>query len=169
MLLENRNYLLFGITFPFHFRTSLVQNYREIPHFRWLGLRVYGHGEVKNVLVLAAIGVDQEGFRRILGVADSHKEDRSGWLGFLKHLKERGPFRLMVVPDHVTAISTKTHAGGPVPFAVCGSDVEPTPGAGYSESAAAATQVVLHEGHRLLPLVFRAATFSASSLTEMSA
>jgi transposase-like protein len=47
-------------------------------------------GEVKNVSVLAAIGVDGVGFRRILGVAEGHKEDKSGWLGFLKALKDRG-------------------------------------------------------------------------------
>jgi putative transposase len=47
-------------------------------------------GEVKNVSVLAAIGVDQDGYRRILGVAEGHKEDKAGWLGFLKHLKDRG-------------------------------------------------------------------------------
>ncbi len=47
-------------------------------------------GEVKNVSVLAAIGVDQDGYRRILGVQEGHKEDKSGWLGFLKHLKDRG-------------------------------------------------------------------------------
>ena len=55
-------------------------------------------GEVKNVSVLAAIGVDQDGFRRMLGVAEGHKEDKAGWLGFLKHLKERGlqGVRLMI-------------------------------------------------------------------------
>jgi len=47
-------------------------------------------GEIKNVSILAAIGVDTEGFRRVLGVAEGHKEDKAGWLGFLKHLKERG-------------------------------------------------------------------------------
>lgn len=47
-------------------------------------------GEIKNVSVLAAIGVDQEGFRHILGVAEGHKEDQAGWLGFLKGLKKRG-------------------------------------------------------------------------------
>jgi transposase-like protein len=47
-------------------------------------------GEVKNVSVLAAIGVDSDGFRRILGVSEGHKEDKSGWLGFLKELKKRG-------------------------------------------------------------------------------
>ena len=55
-------------------------------------------GEVKNVSVLAAIGVDQDGFRRMLGVAEGHKEDKAGWLGFLKHLKARGlqGVRLMI-------------------------------------------------------------------------
>ncbi len=47
-------------------------------------------GEIKNVSVLVAIGVDREGYRRILGVAEGHKEDRSGWSGFLQHLKARG-------------------------------------------------------------------------------
>lgn len=47
-------------------------------------------GEIKNVSVLAAIGVDSDGFRRILGVSEGHKEDKSGWLGFLKELKRRG-------------------------------------------------------------------------------
>jgi transposase-like protein len=47
-------------------------------------------GEIKNVSVLAAIGVDEDGFRRILGVSEGHKEDKAGWLGFLKELKQRG-------------------------------------------------------------------------------
>lgn len=32
-------------------------------------------GEIKNVSVLAAIGVDQDGFRCILGGSEGHKED----------------------------------------------------------------------------------------------
>jgi len=47
-------------------------------------------GEICNVSLLAAIGVDQDGYRRVLGVVEGHKEDKAGWLGFLKHLKERG-------------------------------------------------------------------------------
>lgn len=47
-------------------------------------------GEIKNVSVLVAIGVDQEGYRRILGVQEGHKEDKAGWGGFLRHLKTRG-------------------------------------------------------------------------------
>lgn len=47
-------------------------------------------GEVKNVSVLVAIGVTADGYREILGAAEGAKEDKEGWLGFLRHLKERG-------------------------------------------------------------------------------
>jgi transposase-like protein len=47
-------------------------------------------GEVRNVSVLIAVGVGADGYRTILGVAEGHKEDKSGWSGFLRHLKERG-------------------------------------------------------------------------------
>ena len=47
-------------------------------------------GEIKNVSVLVAVGVGNDGYRRILGVAEGHKEDKAGWGAFLAHLKERG-------------------------------------------------------------------------------
>ena len=47
-------------------------------------------GEVRNVSVLVAIGVNEQGFREILGVVEGEKEDKSGWSGFLQHLKKRG-------------------------------------------------------------------------------
>ena len=47
-------------------------------------------GEVKNVAVLIAIGVDQEGYREVLGVSEGAKEDSESWRSFLRHLKERG-------------------------------------------------------------------------------
>ena len=40
--------------------------------------------------VLVAIGVDQEGYRQILGVVEGTKEDAESWRQFLRHLKERG-------------------------------------------------------------------------------
>lgn len=51
--------------------------------------RTWG-GEVKNVSVLVAVGVNSEGFREVLGVAEGPKEDKSGWDKFLRHLKDRG-------------------------------------------------------------------------------
>jgi len=47
-------------------------------------------GEVQNVSVLVAIGVDSEGYREILGVEEGAKEDKVSWSNFLRHLKERG-------------------------------------------------------------------------------
>ena len=47
-------------------------------------------GEVKNIAVLVAIGVDSQGYRNILGVCEGAKEDHESWLNFLKHLKGRG-------------------------------------------------------------------------------
>lgn len=47
-------------------------------------------GEIKNVSILVAVGVDEAGYRQVLGVAEGHKEDKAGWSGFLKHLKQRG-------------------------------------------------------------------------------
>src|ERR1700687_1318884 len=47
-------------------------------------------GEVKNVAVLVAIGVRQDGYREILGVVEGLKEDTESWRNFLRHLKQRG-------------------------------------------------------------------------------
>jgi transposase-like protein len=47
-------------------------------------------GEVRNVAILVAIGVDSDGFREILGVVEGAREDEESWTNFLRHLKERG-------------------------------------------------------------------------------
>ena len=47
-------------------------------------------GEVKNVAVLVAVGVGEDGYRDILGVAEGCKEDKAGWSSFLGYLKKRG-------------------------------------------------------------------------------
>ena len=47
-------------------------------------------GEVRNVSVLVAIGVNHDGYREIIGVAEGAKEDKAGWSRFLQWLKDRG-------------------------------------------------------------------------------
>jgi transposase-like protein len=47
-------------------------------------------GEVKNVSILVAIGVNEEGYREVLGVMEGAKEDKASWEAFLRHLKSRG-------------------------------------------------------------------------------
>lgn len=47
-------------------------------------------GEIQNVSVLVAIGVNQDGYREILGAAEGMKEDHESWKNFFLWLKERG-------------------------------------------------------------------------------
>jgi len=47
-------------------------------------------GEIRNISVLIAIGVNSNGFREILGVAEGAKEDKESWNNFLRYLKDRG-------------------------------------------------------------------------------
>jgi putative transposase len=47
-------------------------------------------GEVKNIAVLVAIGVREDGYREILGVVEGTKEDTESWRSFLRQLKQRG-------------------------------------------------------------------------------
>jgi 2,3-bisphosphoglycerate-independent phosphoglycerate mutase len=65
---------------------------------------------------------------------------------------------VLVVPDHLTPLRTRTHASGPVPFAIS----EPLPGAGgggamsYGETQAAATGLVVGDGAALMRLFLEA-------------
>ena len=47
-------------------------------------------GEVRNVSVLVCIGVNEDGYREILGVAEGAREDVESWRTFLRYLKQRG-------------------------------------------------------------------------------
>lgn len=68
-------------------------------------------GEVKNVSVLIAVGVNAEGYREVLAVAEGSKEDEASWEGFLRGLKERGlaGVRLFVSDMH-SAMATNAAA-----------------------------------------------------------
>src|SRR5262249_13494859 len=54
----------------------------------WLN-REFG-GEVRPGAVLGAGGVNADGFREILGVAEGAREDKESWRAFLRGLKGRG-------------------------------------------------------------------------------
>lgn len=47
-------------------------------------------GEYENVAILIAMAVNQRGEREVIGATEGMKEDKESWLGFLRHLKERG-------------------------------------------------------------------------------
>jgi putative transposase len=53
-----------------------------------------------------ATGADQDGYRRVLVVCEGAKEDTESWRQFLRHLKERGLKRmLLVTSDKLTGPS----------------------------------------------------------------
>lgn len=54
----------------------------------WLK-RTWG-GEVRNVAVLVAVGINAAGMREVLAVREGAKEDAASWLDFFRHLKSRG-------------------------------------------------------------------------------
>ena len=62
-------------------------------------------GEVQNVSVLVAVGVDSDGYREILGVAEGSREDKESWQNFLRYLKDRDLHGVkLVVSDKSTGL-----------------------------------------------------------------
>jgi 2,3-bisphosphoglycerate-independent phosphoglycerate mutase len=63
--------------------------------------------------------------------------------------------RIHIAPDHYTTIQTRTHAGGPVPFGLCGAGVPVDGQTAYSEKIAANTNVLIEEGYTLIERMIR--------------
>ena len=71
-------------------------------------------------------------------------------------LKNYNDYRVLIMPDHPTPISIRTHSSDPVPFIICGSDdfnYDMNNTHGYSEKDGKETGLYLDEGHRLLELM----------------
>jgi transposase-like protein len=47
-------------------------------------------GEFENVSILVAIGVNEAGYREVIGAAEGMKEDKASWTSFFQWLKGRG-------------------------------------------------------------------------------
>ena len=71
-------------------RMCPIEGEHPIVYLDGISLKRSWGGEVRNVSVLVAIGVNQEGYREILGVAEGAKEDKESWIKFLRYLKDRG-------------------------------------------------------------------------------
>ena len=70
----------------------------------------------------------------------------------LEKLPALGDFRLLLMPDHFTLLSTRTHDGTPIPFALYDSRVPSSPKP-FTEKAAEGADV-LETGDALLKLLF---------------
>jgi 2,3-bisphosphoglycerate-independent phosphoglycerate mutase len=63
------------------------------------------------------------------------------------------PFRMLIMPDHMTPVKERTHRDGPVPFMIVDSKQLSSPGEtgpGLTEPAAAATKLFVEPGYELL-------------------
>lgn len=47
-------------------------------------------GEYENVSILVALGVNEDGYREVIGAAEGMKEDKASWSAFFQWLKARG-------------------------------------------------------------------------------
>ncbi len=70
-------------------------------------------------------------------------------------LKQYGEYRILVLPDHATPVSTKKHAHGWVPFAACGSGISQDSSLTYDEVSAANSGLSYQHGWDLIPRLMR--------------
>ncbi len=68
----------------------------------------------------------------------------------LNGIDRYGDWRIMVLPDHATPVSTKTHSADPVPFAIMDNSSHRGGSERYSEAEAQATGIMIDEAHGLL-------------------
>ena len=59
-------------------------------------------------------------------------------------------WRILVQPDHLTPLRTKTHAHGDIPFTMCGTGIAPDNAVAYHEAAAARSTLRFPGGWRLI-------------------
>jgi putative transposase len=71
-------------------RNRPIEGHHAYVYLDGIWLKRSWGGEVQKVSVLVAIGVDEEGYREILGVCEGAKEDLESWRNFLRYLKDRG-------------------------------------------------------------------------------
>ncbi len=72
----------------------------------------------------------------------------------LEGLKKHKEYRVLVLPDHPTPLSLRTHTSGPVPFLIYDSTEEQNSRAhGYDEAEAKKTGVYVQDGYKLMDLL----------------
>ncbi|MFH1856660.1 MAG: cofactor-independent phosphoglycerate mutase [Candidatus Omnitrophota bacterium] len=74
----------------------------------------------------------------------------------LEKLKEKGEeFRILVLPDHATPISIRTHTNEPVGFAIYGSGIQKDSVDEFNEKSLKNSSLKIRKGNRLLELLLR--------------
>jgi 2,3-bisphosphoglycerate-independent phosphoglycerate mutase len=73
----------------------------------------------------------------------------------MKHFKDSKNFRVMVLPDHATPISIRTHSEEPIPFAVCGHDITADQFETFDEKTAYESSMVFNAGWDLMDFLIK--------------
>jgi putative transposase len=83
--------------------------------------RVREDGQVRDLAVLTAVGVNQDGKREILGVSVSMSEHEVHWRTFLESLKVRGlgGVQLITSDDHAGLCAARLAVFGAIPWQRC--------------------------------------------------
>jgi len=68
----------------------------------------------------------------------------------VQKLKTFDDWRIMVLPDHPTPVSVRSHTAEPVPFVIAGSNVSASGAASFDEVQAAAAPIWIRPGHVLM-------------------
>ena len=103
---------------------------------------VYVHVEAPDE---ASHNADLEG--KIRAIEDFDEKVVGTVLEGIRNFEE---FAVMVLPDHYTPLSVRTHTGDPVPFAIWGTSSSPDAMAAYSEREAERTGVLIDPGYTLM-------------------
>lgn len=72
----------------------------------------------------------------------------------LKDLNHYDKWRILVLPDHPTPVTLRTHTSEPVPFLMCGNGIDPVGIYKMGESSARASGIFIDQGHRLIEILF---------------
>lgn len=94
--------------YPFLFLDAYYEQVRE-------------DGQVRNLAILIAVGVNRTGKREILGVSVSLSEHEIHWRGFLESLKQRGlgGIQLITSDDHAGLRAARVAVFGGIPWQRC--------------------------------------------------
>lgn len=68
----------------------------------------------------------------------------------MKYFKDIKDWRVMVLSDHSTPISVKSHVADSVPIAICGKGIDPDEAAVFTEKAARASRLSFEKGHKIM-------------------
>ncbi len=69
---------------------------------------------------------------------------------FLEYCRNKDDFRIMVLPDHATPLTLKTHTADAIPFALYGKDIPAGSFLNYSEKEAQKSSMFFEQGYQLM-------------------